>query len=140
MNVTEKKSYTVMIPDSVFFGYNGLTNDTLTTKFSTKSIKDYGTLIMNYQLPDDGKAYVATLWFKDNIVQEDILTSSKTITYPFLNPETYRVSVFCDENGNGRWDSGDYSQKRQPEKMYAFPQNISIRAYWDSEETFKINP
>lgn len=139
MNVTEKKSYTVMIPDSIFYGYNGLTNDTLTTKFSTKSIKDYGTLIMNYELPNDGKAYVATLWLKDKILQEDILTSSETITYPFLNPDTYRVSVFCDENGNGRWDPGDYSQKRQPEKMFAFPQNINIRAYWDSEETFKID-
>ena len=138
MDVTEKKSYNIMIRDSVFYGYNNLTNDTLKTTFSTKSIKDYGTLIMNYELPDDGKAYVATLWHKDIIIKEDILTSSKTITYPFLNPDTYRVSVFCDENGNGRWDPGDYSKKRQPEKMFAFPHNISIRAYWDSEETFKI--
>lgn len=139
IEVTEKKSYSVMIPDSVFFGYNGLTNDTLKVQFSTKSIKDYGTLIMNYQIPDDGKAYVATLWYKDNILQEDILKSSKTITYQFLNPDTYRVSVFCDENGNGRWDPGDYRLKRQPEKMFAFPRNISIRAYWDSEETFLID-
>lgn len=139
INVTEKKSYSVMIPDSVFFGYNGLTNDTLKAQFSTKSIKDYGTLTMNYQIPDDRKAYVATLWYKDHIVQEDILTSSKTITYTFLNPDTYRVSVFCDDNGNGRWDPGDYRTKHQPEKMFAFPQNISIRAYWDTEETFVIN-
>jgi hypothetical protein len=47
--------------------------------------------------------------------------------------------VFCDENGNGRWDPGDYRLKRQPEKMFAFPRNISIRAYWDSEETFLID-
>ena len=139
MTVMEKKSYSVMIPDSVFFGYNGLTNDTLKMQFNAKSVKDYGTLIMNYQLPDDGKQYVATLWLKDKIVQEDILTASQTITYPFLNPETYRVSVFRDDNGNGRWDPGDYSGKRLPEKMFAFPQSISIRAYWESEETFKID-
>ena len=138
MNVTEKKTYSVMIPDSVFFGYNGLANDTLRTQFTTKSEKDYGTLIMNYQLPDDGKQYVATLWGNDKILQEDILTESKTITYPFLNPGTFRVSVFCDENSNGRWDPGDYHSKRQPETMYNFPQNITIRAYWDSEETFTI--
>ena len=139
MTVTEKKSYSVMIPDSVFFGYNALTNDTLKTQFNTKSVKDYGTLIMNYQLPDDGKQYVATLWLKDKIMQEDILTASQTITYPYLNPDTYRVSVFRDDNGNGRWDPGDYSGKRLPEKMFAFPQSISIRAYWESEETFKID-
>jgi hypothetical protein len=138
MDVTEKKSYNVMIRDSVFFGYNGLTNDTLRVQFTTKSIKDYGTLIMNYQLPDDGKQYVATLWLKDKIVQEDVLTSSQTITYPFLNPDSYRVSIFCDENGNGRWDPGNYHGKSQPEKMFNFPQVISIRAYWESEETFLI--
>jgi len=140
MEVTEKKSYAIMIPDSVFFGYNGLANDTLRTKFTTKSDKDYGTLIMNYKLPADGKQYVATLWSNDKIVQEDILTISKTITYPFLNPGTYRVSVFCDENGNGRWDPGDYRTKRQPESMFNFQTNINIRAYWDSEETFVIQP
>ena len=93
---------------------------------------------MNYQLPDDGKQYVATLWLKDKSIQEDILTSSKTISYRFLNPDTYRLSVFCDENRNGRWDPGEYSNHRQPETMYAFPHSISIRAYWESEETFRV--
>ncbi|MCR4877805.1 MAG: Ig-like domain-containing protein [Bacteroidales bacterium] len=138
MTVTERKNYAVMIPDSVFFGYNGLTNDTLRAQFTTKSEKDYGTLTMNYVLPKNGKQYVATLWLKEKILQEDVLTTSKTISYKFLNPDTYRVSVFCDENRNGRWDAGDYRTHRQPEKMYAFPHSISIRAYWESEETFQV--
>ena len=138
MTVTEKKSYSVMIRDSVFFGYNGLANDTLRTQFTTKSEKDYGTLIMNYQLPDDGHQYVVTLWSNDKIVKEDILPVSQTITYPFLTPGNFSVTAFRDENANGRWDPGDYHSKRQPETMFNFPQPISIRAYWDSEETFAI--
>ena len=62
MQYMEKKSYSVMIPDSVFYGYNGLTNDTLKMQFSAKSVKDYGTLIMSYELPEDGKPYIVTLW------------------------------------------------------------------------------
>jgi uncharacterized protein (DUF2141 family) len=138
MDYQEKKSYTVMIPDSVFYGYNGLTNDTLKMQFSAKSVKEYGTLIMSYELPDDGKTYFVTLWKGDKKIQEDRLTESSTITYSFLNPDSYRISAFCDENGNGKWDTGDYTSKRQPEKMFSFPKSISIRAYWDLEETFKI--
>ena len=138
LDYQEKKSYTVMIPDSVFYGYNGLTNDTLKMQFSAKSVKEYGTLIMSYELPDDGKTYYVTLWKGDNKIQEDRLTESSTITYSFLNPDTYKISAFCDENGNGKWDTGDYSSKRQPEKMFSFPKSISIRAYWDLEETFRI--
>ena len=139
MQYMEKKSYSVMITDSVFYGYNGLTNDTLKMQFSAKSVKDYGTLIMSYELPEDGKPYVVTLWKGERKIQENRLTSSSTITYSYLNPDTYRISAFCDENDNGLWDTGDYSSKRQPEKVFAFPKNISIRAYCDLEETFKID-
>lgn len=139
MNYQEKKSYTVMIPDSLFYGYNGLTNDTLKTQFSAKSIKEYGTLIMNYEVPTDGKNYIVTLWKGNSKMKEDRLIESTNITYPFLTPDTYRISAFCDENNNGMWDTGDYSSKRQPEKVFPFQKNISIRAYWDLEETFKID-
>lgn len=138
INYQEKKSYSIMIPDSLFYGYNGLTNDTLRTQFSAKSIKEYGTLIMSYELPEDGNSYVVTLWKGDHKIQEDRLTGSTTITYSYLNPDTYRINAFCDENNNGVWDTGEYLTKQQPEKVFAFPKSISIRAYWDSEETFKI--
>ncbi len=82
---------------------------------------------------------MATLWSNDKILQENILTASKTITYPLLSPGTFRVTVFCDENRNGRWDPGDYRKKSQPETVYNFPTSINIRAYWDSEETFTIS-
>lgn len=138
MSYLEKKTYSIMIPDSLFYGYHQLSHDTLRLQFSTKSVKDYGSLIMNYVLPDDGKTYVATLSQGNVILQEDVLTSSKTITYPFLLPTNYKVSVFCDENNNEKWDTGDYYQKRQPERVIVFPKEISIRAYWDTEETFTI--
>jgi hypothetical protein len=138
INYQEKKSYSIMIPDSLFYGYNGLTNDTLRTQFSAKSIKEYGTLIMNYELPKDGKTYIVTLWKGEHKIQEDKLTGSTTITYSYLNPDTYRINAFCDENNNGVWNTGEYLTKQQPEKVFAFPKSISIRAYWDLEETFKI--
>ncbi len=139
MKYAEKKSYSVMIPDSVFYGYNNLTNDTIRFEFVAKSIKDYGTLIMNYRIPDNGKKYVATLSKGEKELQSDVLSEPATITYEYLEPTSYNVTVFCDENGNGIWDPGDYSAKRQAEKMKRFPATITIRAYWDSEETFEID-
>lgn len=139
LQFTEKKSYTIVIGDSLFWGYNNLTNDSLQISFTSKTEKDYGTLIMNYELPEDGKQYVATLKRGEQIIGEQTLTKSETITYPFLLPDKYTVMVFRDDNRNGRWDVGDYGTKRQPEKVIFFPSTISIRAYWDSEETFKID-
>lgn len=133
-----KKSYSVMIPDSVFFGYNGLSNDTLRCSFTTKSEKDYGTLSMNYRLPAGGSAYIAQLWRGSQLVQEDVLEQDTTMNYGALSPDNYKVTVVEDANRNGRWDAGDYRKSRQAERVFVFGKAINIRAYWEEEETFRV--
>lgn len=134
----EKKSYTILIRDSIFWGYNNTTNDSLKIDFVAKALKDYGTLTMNYTIPSDGKRYVATLYKGETPIITNNLSSSETISYPFLNPDSYKIVIFCDDNENGKWDSGDYYNKKQAEKTFIFPQTITIRAYWESEETFDL--
>lgn len=138
LEYSEKKSYTVLIRDSVFWGYNNLTNDSLKIEFVAKSQKDYGSLTMHYKIPQDGKNYIATLYKGVTELSRKTLKTSETVDYAYLAPDSYRIVVFCDENGNGRWDAGDYQTKRQPEKTYIFPNQIAIRAYWESEETFDL--
>ncbi len=133
-----KKSYSVMIPDSVFFGYDGQSNDTLRCSFTTKSEKDYGTLSMNYRFPDGGSAYIAQLWRGSQPVQEDVLEYDTTITYGALVPGNYKVTVVEDANRNGRWDAGDYRRRRQAERVFVYGKTINIRAYWEEEETFSV--
>lgn len=137
MNYDDKKSYKIVIPDSVFKGYNGLTNDTLRASFTAKSERDYGNLIMHYQLPplQEGQ-YVAQLSGANGIIQEDKLQTSTTLTYEHLEPGNYKVCVIIDRNSNGKWDAGSYHQKSKPESVIYFPSSISIRAFWDVEETF----
>ena len=133
-----KKSYTVLIPDSIFFGYNGLTHDSLVSRFTLKSEKDYGNLILNYRLPNDGTSYICQLWSSKNLMQENILTESATLTYAHLDPGDYNIRVIQDLNGNGRWDSGSVMRKQQPEPVIKFPSTIHIRAFWDVEEEFVL--
>lgn len=137
---TDKHKYTIVIPDSVFSGYNGLTHDTLKTQFTAKTERDYGNLQMNYQLPSDAEgSYIAQLWSGNKLIQKNILTCSQSISYAHLEPGNYRISVIHDRNNNGLWDSGCYREKQQPETVKYFRNGISIRAYWDVEETFTID-
>lgn len=133
-----KKSYTVTIPGAVFEGYNGLTHDTLRTSFITKSEKDYGSLTIHCLLPSDGVQHIVQLWKEKSLIQETLLTESRTIDYRNLDPGSYRIKAIGDLNGNGRWDTGDYRARRQPEPAEAFAKTITLRAFWDVEETFEI--
>ena len=43
-----------------------------------------------------------------------------------------------DLNENGKWDTGDYIYKIQPEKVQFFSSGITIRANWDVEEDWEL--
>lgn len=134
-----KKHYKVMIPDSLFFGYNGLVNDTLRTSFSYKSEKDYGNIQIHYQLGECSHPVIVQLLSGNTMLQQDILIGDATIDYSHLEPGGYKIRAILDCNGNGRWDSGDYRKGVQPETIIPFSHDINVRAFWDVEEDFKID-
>ena len=139
LDLENKKSYTLMIPDSTFFGYNNLTNDSIRLSFTSKSEKEYGNIQINYQLTGEEYPVIVQLWRGKSILQQHILQKDSTIIYPHLEPDGYRIRAILDINGNGRWDSGDYQLKRQPEPIIPFAHDIHVRAFWDVEEDFKID-
>lgn len=64
---------------------------------------------------------------------------SNNPAYRFVNikPGRYRLRVIIDENGNGRWDSGNLTENRLPEPIYFFTRNkgiIPIKANFDISE------
>lgn len=138
MELKQKTSYTIMIPDSVFIGYNGLTNDTLRTQFTTKSERDYGNLLINYMIPHDSLPYIAQLWAGNALIQQDILKTDQQVSYTHLLPGSYKIRVIRDENHNNRWDTGNYRAHKQPESVYYYSKDLNVRAFWDEEEDFTI--
>lgn len=135
----EKVPYTITIRDSVFYGYNGCVNDTLRIKFTTKTEKDYGLLRMTYKLPSEEYPFVIQLLNnKGDILQSNILTQSGAITYPNLAAGSYKIKAIEDRNGNGVWDTGNYRQKRQPERVLYFDKAITVRGYWELEEEWEM--
>ena len=56
-----------------------------------------------------------------------------------MKPDTYYARLFIDENNNGIWDTGNYKEKQQAEKIYYYPYDIELRAFWDVEEVWDIN-
>ncbi|MBO4481503.1 MAG: Ig-like domain-containing protein [Bacteroidales bacterium] len=133
----EKVPYTLLIRDSIFYGYDGLVNDTIKVQFTTKSEKDYGNLAINYVPDQPGMSYVVELLgVKDAVIQKNIITGQQTVTYDNLIPGSYKIRVVEDRNRNGRWDTGNYFKKEQPEVIFFFNKPLEIRGFWDLEETF----
>jgi len=135
-----KINYTVWIPYPTFYGYDETTHDTLLFTLSKKTEKDYGNLIIHYKIDDNNDAdfIVELLNSSQKIIYKEIISHSKTIEYQHLLPGSYRIKVIEDLNKNGKWDTGNYRKKIQPEKIFTINKEINVRGFWDVEEDIEL--
>ena len=54
----------------------------------------------------------------------------------YLDPGTYYLRVVDDRNGDGRWTTGDFARRRQPEAVRYYTtekgeSEIKTRANWE---------
>lgn len=55
-----------------------------------------------------------------------------------LPPGKYELVIITDVNRNGRWDTGNYAQRRQPEPIIT-KELEALRANWDVEAMLDIS-
>ena len=135
-----KINYTLKLRDSLTFGYNDATNDSVVFSFSKKTEKDYGNLIIHYKTDNiDHVDYIVDLLSSNQkLIRKDIISSSKTVEYKHLLPGSYHLKVVEDRNKNGKWDTGNYRKKIQPENIFTIDKEIIIKGFWDIEEDVEL--
>ena len=83
----------------------------------------------------DARARTQLLNDKDQVVRELPAQKDGTL-FEYLTPTVYYLRLYMDYNGDGKWTTGDWLNKRQPEPVYYFPSKLKHRANWDFEESF----
>lgn len=130
------KSYRLFAEPGAFRSVYGLQNDSLLYQFEYRKQDAYGKLILN---TDQGEEN----WIIELLTEKGVLVKSVQIgqlresIFDHLLPEKYMLRVIVDENNNGKWDTGDYSEKRQAEKTFHPAGVIQVRANWDLEIEIK---
>lgn len=132
----EGTSYKLIVPAGAVRSITGEENDTLMLGFRTREAKEFGNLMLTVNLPaKDSKYLIQLLNENEKMIFEQQSTSGKeTLTFVSLNPGKYKIKAILDQNGNGRWDPGNFYRFIQPETVSYFPKVIEIRANWDVEE------
>lgn len=137
---TENQSYTLQLLPAAVTDFYSKENDTLQYKFTTGAYTDYGNLTLSFSNPQNSYPLrIELLNDKEDIFTSVILMENQPIPFKHLPPDKYFVRVIFDENKNGIWDTGNYLEKRQPEKVYYFPTPIDVRANWELNENLVIS-
>ncbi|WP_417363339.1 Ig-like domain-containing protein [Galbibacter sp.] len=138
-NTEPEQKYQVKFLPGAIRDFYGDTNDTLTYGLATKSVSDLGSFRVNLR---NVSQYPVILQLTDQkgVVQYEKFITEQKSTYEFLNinPATYLIRVIHDSNGNGKWDTGNYLQKLQPERISYFPDPVELRSNWEIEQTFTL--
>lgn len=134
IEMMEDTKYRLFFPDSAFSSWNNIHTEKINVKFRTLPISDYGIFILNLH-PEIYQNYIVQMMDdKENILFENLFNNDTTITYDNLLPAQYLYKIIFDDNGNGKWDPGNFGLRIQPEKVIYYQKEVKIRANWDVEE------
>ena len=85
----------------------------------------------------DGPAFIELLNGSDAPVRKAVVKNSSAKLF-YLEPGSYYMRLVVDRNENGKFDTGNYLEGRQPEEVFYFPEEISLRANWDVTQSWDI--
>ena len=131
--------YSMFLLPGAITDFFGIQNDSLNYNLSVGSYADYGNLRL--RLGGTVK-YPVVIQLTDEtgeVKREQVASESRLFEFNNLDPARYIIRVIFDENGNGKWDTGNYLQKIQPEKVSYYPDVIDVRANWELEQNFIIS-
>lgn len=105
--------------------------------FRTKSDKDYSTLKINVDSTLQSDSLLLIIRNSEDTVIYDQPITNAQITLAYLQPGTYTLNLVVDNNRNGKWDTGDLFEKKQPEKTLPYQGSILLKAGWENETDLK---
>lgn len=130
--------YRLRIDSTAIKSIYGLHTDKVENTVKIKTLEEYGTLYLNIK-GIEGNAVVQLLNSSDAVVREQKVKKNNTCDFYFLQPNTkYYIRMYIDSNNNGKWDTGLYDKKVQPEEVYYYPKVWEMKANFEFEEDWDV--
>jgi len=127
----ETQKYNITVLPGAFEDFYGNVNDTLNYSARTKTYADYSNLRVTLR----NAKYPLILQLtneKGDVKYEQFADEPTVFDFRTIDPVNYYLRVIFDTNGNQKWDSGNYLEQLQPERISYYPKLIEeTRANWD---------
>lgn len=126
------EKYNITVDSAAFKGIYGNTSKAINQEMKFKTLDEYS--VLHLTIPRTGNEAVVELLNKEGNPIASQRTENNRCSFYFVNPQVCYIRLFMDSNGNGKWDTGNYDEKLQPEKVYYYPRPIELRAMFEYEQ------
>ena len=110
-----------------------MAHDTVDVNFKTRDLEYYGQILLT--LNNVKHRVLVQLFSGKTVAKELSVEADGQYAFPFLAPNKYQLKFIHDLNGNGKWDTGNYLEKVQPEPVEFLIKTIEVRSNWDHDVT-----
>lgn len=134
-------NYLLEIDSAASTNIFGITNRKLSTKFTAREEDYYGTVTLKLtgvEMPVI--IQLLTNSADEKVIEQKITNQNGNVVFDFLKPEKYKVKVIYDRNANGKWDTGSYQDKYQPERVTYINEVLKVKSNWEKEMTWDLKP
>jgi hypothetical protein len=132
------QEYRFFAEPGAFRSIDGLESDTIELKFITREDDYYGSILLNLT-GVDSPVILQLLDEKDQVLREYLTDCNSEISIAFLPPQqNFRFKVIFDDNNNGKWDTGNYLNRIQPERVMIYEELVPTRSNWEINEEWNL--
>ena len=125
-------NYHIEIPDSVFFGIRGRTNEAIKADFHRIKDDEYGNIYITVIPPVGMKQVVVQLTDENGkVLRQQSITQKEEVMFDHLAPAKYKLRAILDADGNGKWSAGNYHRHALPETVIDYKDPLDLKAGWD---------
>lgn len=129
--------YSLEFDSAIFESIYGVVNEPIKKGIKVRSLDEYATLMVNVSGIDDTCLVVQLLNNSDAVVKQSRVVNGVAEFY-YVHPAKYYMRAFSDNNGNGKWDTGDYNMNQSPEAVYYNPKDVECKAKWDVTHEWNV--
>ena len=127
-----EQTYYLQIDSAAFKGLYGGVSELFEQTMTFRSLDSYAVLYLT--IPHTGNDAVVQLLSANDKVAAEQRTSNNKCSFFFIKPGKYSLRLFMDKNGNGKWDTGSYEKRLQPEECYYYPRVLDLRALFEYQQ------
>ena len=109
------------------------TDSTTTDSLVVEQIK-YGNLTI---ISAENKHCIFQLFQNNKVISEFNFTEQPFLLTDII-PGKYKIKYIDDSNKDGKWTTGSWKKKVQPEQVINYPSEITIRSNWDLELEWEL--
>ncbi len=138
--------YKLSIPVGTFTDVAGYSNDSITKELTTMMMEKFAKIIINLQGKSDSSQYILELLDSNGkkVLDRKRGATTGVHTFSYVPEGEVRLRIVEDVNGNGRWDSGNLIESRQPERVEVYRNErdeevIPTKMNWDVEIRADMN-